>query len=554
MIKGLLIYINIIFLSAISFFTAGEVTVSASVPTTAKPGETFEIALTVNKGDLMSFSKLQYDIPAGATATPVDSKGGDFKVSNNVVKINWTGLPHESTFTVKFKVTTSTETSGIVPLTGKFAYTSNGEVKEVFFTQSNINFGNASATANTPSNNTTTTATTSTTAVAQNNTAASNTTAAATANNQSSNSITAKRVLSATTVANGGSFMVEITVTKNDITGYAKIQDNLPAGFTAEEVDSYGGLFTVEDGKAKILWTTMPSATVFKVKYKVNVDNTVKGKQKIDGFFSYLPDQNADTKITIATSEITVGEAATAVNNNSPTTTNTAAANSTTTNTATTNTTNTPSANTANNTTAAANNAATTNNSTKTENNTTAASANTTSNTSNTASTESNNSSNTDSTQTSTQPKETAVVKVIEKEKPSATSTTSSTSTPKKTKTAKEPSTKVSSTPEVINNPGATNNNQELFYSVQICALKRAVDVSYFEKNHAMKQKIYVQMHEGWHKYTVGEFGVYKEARDYRETVKTENKIVGPFVTAYNKGIRITVQEALMISKQQWVQ
>ncbi|MFZ9848270.1 MAG: hypothetical protein ACO3EE_09000, partial [Flavobacteriales bacterium] len=79
MIKGLLIYINIIFLSAISFFTAADITLSSSVPTTAKPGESFEISLTVNKGDLKDFAKIQYSIPAGASAIPLDVKGGDFK-------------------------------------------------------------------------------------------------------------------------------------------------------------------------------------------------------------------------------------------------------------------------------------------------------------------------------------------------------------------------------------------------------------------------------------------------------------------------------------------
>ena len=62
-----------------------------------------------------------------------------------------------------------------------------------------------------------------------------------------------------------------------------------------------------------------------------------------------------------------------------------------------------------------------------------------------------------------------------------------------------------------------------------------------------------MDMHEGWHKFTVGQFNRYKEARNHRENVRSNNKIVGPFVTAYNQGTRITVQEALMITKQQWV-
>ena len=46
---------------------------------------------------------------------------------------------------------------------------------------------------------------------------------------------------------------------------------------------------------------------------------------------------------------------------------------------------------------------------------------------------------------------------------------------------------------------------------------------------------------------------VHKKARNKRESLGSY-KFPGPFVTAYNNGDRITVQEALMITKQDWVQ
>lgn len=95
--------------------------------------------------------------------------------------------------------------------------------------------------------------------------------------------------------------------------------------------------------------------------------------------------------------------------------------------------------------------------------------------------------------------------------------------------------------------------NGEVSYRVQICATRKSVDKQHFVKYNQVSETIYADMHEGWHKFTVGAFGVYGDARNHRETVKEENKIKGPFVTAYNAGARITVQEALMISKQQWV-
>ena len=88
-------------------------------------------------------------------------------------------------------------------------------------------------------------------------------------------------------------------------------------------------------------------------------------------------------------------------------------------------------------------------------------------------------------------------------------------------------------------------------YKVQVCALKQSpVNATYFTNRFGIGN-VATESHEGWTKYTAGGFDEYKSARDYREVVKSKG-IQGPFVTAYNSGKRITVQEALMISKQKW--
>ena len=88
-------------------------------------------------------------------------------------------------------------------------------------------------------------------------------------------------------------------------------------------------------------------------------------------------------------------------------------------------------------------------------------------------------------------------------------------------------------------------------YKVQICALHNPVAASYFNNRFSIGAKVNIESHEGWTKYTTGSFSIYKDARDHRENMR--GKGVGDaFVTAYNKGARITVQEALMISSQQW--
>jgi len=93
-----------------------------------------------------------------------------------------------------------------------------------------------------------------------------------------------------------------------------------------------------------------------------------------------------------------------------------------------------------------------------------------------------------------------------------------------------------------------------LKYRVQIAAGHNVVDAVYFKKRHRFEAPFMIENHETWIKYTTGSFPVYKEARDKRNNVKDNYNFDGPFVTAYNNGERITVQEALMISRQKWYQ
>ncbi len=104
--------------------------------------------------------------------------------------------------------------------------------------------------------------------------------------------------------------------------------------------------------------------------------------------------------------------------------------------------------------------------------------------------------------------------------------------------------------PLITNVPSAETG---IVYKVQILAAHRVVNKSYMKEKFKFEDQFNIENHEGWIKYTTGKFGEYKEARDARERI-TQNhaNLPGPFVTAYNNGERVTVQEALLISKQQW--
>jgi hypothetical protein len=91
-------------------------------------------------------------------------------------------------------------------------------------------------------------------------------------------------------------------------------------------------------------------------------------------------------------------------------------------------------------------------------------------------------------------------------------------------------------------------------YRVQIAAGPNTVGKQYFRTRHQFSEDFIIENHEGWVKYTTGTHKQYRGARDERERINASYNFDGPFVTAYNEGERITVQEALMITNQDWLQ
>jgi len=92
-----------------------------------------------------------------------------------------------------------------------------------------------------------------------------------------------------------------------------------------------------------------------------------------------------------------------------------------------------------------------------------------------------------------------------------------------------------------------------VFYRVQLAAGKNNLEREVFEKIYNFTEGFNIEPHRGWIKYTTGYHQVYKSARDDRERITGKYaKFQGPFVTAYNSGERISVQEALMITDQRW--
>jgi hypothetical protein len=483
--KSILVFSSVLFISIAAIFQTNNVVITSTLPNYAKPGETVDFNITVSKGSLGGFSKLQMVFPAGFEIEASDVKGGTFSFVDQKLKIIWLSLPADPKFNVSFKVKIKLGTKGSFPLEGQFSYIQDGvRTDAIYKTNIFIAEDKPAAVAKAEAK---AEAEKASSEPVESTAVASTDPAVSTVNFEFIRSIANLKLKPSESTT------VKLDVLKKGISGFGKITEIIPEGFTAEEIESNGAIFSVLSNEVRFLWMTLPASDSFEVSYKLVASDT-EGERSIKGSFSYVEDTKTRLNSTSATifSVTKVEDVIASGAPESTTTTETPAVNKEDTISQTSTT-----------TTASAEET------TPPENSTEA-----------TATNEGSTSPATEETATS----ELASTNSLTEETVEATSSTET----------------ASSTGDVS-------------YRVQICATRKAVDKQHFVTNNAVNETIYADMHDGWHKFTVGAFGVYGEARNHREDVKESNKITGPFVTAYNAGDRITVQEALMISKQQWI-
>jgi hypothetical protein len=484
MLKYAALLFNSLALLIYQFFFADPITITQNIPSSAKAGTEFVVELTINKGSTSGFAKLQQDLPEGLVAMDKnDNNGGSFNWAPPSVKLIWMSLPSDKEFKIRYSITVPSGMSGDKVIGGKFSYVSDNVKQTVEIAPSTINIisDKPEVVAATPTATVTPTPTEQavTTPTATTTPTSTEPVAANLSGNEGLSVSCVRKVPSNV----GTDFMVELDINKGNLTGFAKLLETLPAGFTAVSGESKGASFSFSDQKVKFVWVSMPTETEFKVTYKVLVAAAAGSTLPMDGVFSYI--ENDETKkYTIPTSIVSVGAGFTPP----PVATNLL--------------------------------------------------------------------------------KETPKTDTVKKTEPVvAVDNTATPVTPPVTEPVVAKNEVVKPTEPVVakeTTPTTTDNNAKVLaattiptpqgdvnYRVQIAALHRAVEANTLATRYNINEAVITEMAQGFTKYTVGAHKEYKSAHDAREVIKSKG-VVGPFVTAYNTGKRITVQEALMITSQKW--
>ena len=104
----------------------------------------------------------------------------------------------------------------------------------------------------------------------------------------SSFAISVERKVFPDEINKGQSVIVTITVKKEGEEGFAKLMENIPQDFKAEELNSATGNFICEDGKLRIIWLTMPDGESFRAEYKLVYQGDAAGSFDLGGKFYYV--------------------------------------------------------------------------------------------------------------------------------------------------------------------------------------------------------------------------------------------------------------------------
>ncbi len=493
MIRTLLLGLNVFGFLLLGLYQKQEVEISHNLPSQLKPGQEAEVVVNIDKSNVTGFAKYQITLDEGLTAEVIESSGASFTFNDQKAKFIWMALPDAKKFTIKYRIVAGKSAIGNLNIDSRFSYIYENERKNYDLPSQIIAVGDANSLA-----------------------------AQQIKSSMEEKALNKEATISGDRVVTSvgiNQWKVDVTIVKSNLQGFAKIEESVPNGYTVIDLKSSSAVFSLDDTKVKYIWYDIPENENITVSYKLlPVIAMNAGAPEIEGDFSYLKNEETIT-VPIGDSGMEIVDDTEEILADSSDITSATG----------------------------------------------------------------------DDVAEEIQAEETAIVEEEEEEiaeavepksaepENTATNTKAPVGTketaPDKTETKQiskeEPKSEPKTSQEQNNladngtQKGRVNSNivnvpepeTGVFYRVQIAAGKNNLKSDVFAKLYGFSEGYKLENAHGLFKYTTGYHQVYKSARDGRVRITAKyDKFQGPFVTAYNDGERITVQEALMITNQKWFQ
>lgn len=475
MLKTFVVLLNFVSFSFITFILSDEIKVSTNLPNEVIQDSVYTVEVVIDKGDVIGFAKFQQNLPAGFDVQPGEVADASFTYADGKVKFIWMAIPEQEQVKITYTIKATAEAPENASVGGKFSYIDDMERKSYDLPNQSIKVIKG---------------------------------------DDIPVDLPAMAEVSRVVTSKGDNqYQVAISIKKQGISGFSKVEEFLPENSSATVAQNELSVFSQVDEKAKFVWMSIPADEELNVSYMVTLEgeDAQQKLQSMDGSFSYL-DENESKTVAI------IGEEVSAPIANEP------------------------------------------NSNTSTEESEQIA----------------NSAEENTQNEIAEEPKD--VAETVQSEKALGTNEeiveeateeiveTVQTEDPKEAVVAQKANIQndqISTLPTNSNNNEVEPNNEVanvptpetgISYKVQILAGHKVVTNDFVKKKYKFNEDFILDNHEGWVKYITGAFPEYKQARNKREDlIMAQHNFPGPFVTAYNSGERITVQEALMITNQKWI-